>query len=259
MGEALRALVTKSSNGPGEKLKLPTREEVENERFACGCPVWSVTRGCLNEHRCCVCKDNGPCSVCSSPGKPRQEPDISGVLQIPPLYRGARLDNWQAPPDECPLEVAKLYAETWPPAKPFLAFLSEVKGNGKTRLACSILFEVWFRHHVQGQFWPVVDILNKYKASYSQHSAVTTEQLDYSLRHVPVLVIDDLGAQKDTAWADEQLYNLINDRYNELRPTIITANVLGDQLDERIRSRMNDHRLAAVELLEGPDRRPEQR
>jgi hypothetical protein len=42
--------------------------------------------------------------------------------------------------------------------------------------------------------------------------------------------------------------------------TIITANVQPGQLDERIRSRLTDHRLAAVEVLEGPDRRrPEQR
>lgn len=37
------------------------------------------------------------------------------------------------------------------------------------------------------------------------------------------------------------------------------ANVQPGQLDERIRSRLTDHRLAAIEVLDGPDRRPADR
>ena len=37
-----------------------------------------------------------------------------------------------------------------------------------------------------------------------------------------MLILDDLGAQASTAWAEEKLYQLFNHRYNARLPTIIT-------------------------------------
>jgi DNA replication protein DnaC len=57
-----------------------------------------------------------------------------------------------------------------------------------------------------------------------------------------LLHIDDLGAEHRTEWVLEQLYTIINSRYEEERSTIITSNLerdaLADQLGERIVSRL---------------------
>jgi len=60
-----------------------------------------------------------------------------------------------------------------------------------------------------------------------------------------VLVLDDLGSEKMSAWVYSQLYLIINYRYEYLLPTIITSNYdldeLADRLeDERIPRRIED-------------------
>jgi DNA replication protein DnaC len=41
---------------------------------------------------------------------------------------------------------------------------------------------------------------------------------------VDVLVIDDFGVQRDSAWEQETLYNLVDARYEAEKFTIITSN-----------------------------------
>ena len=57
-----------------------------------------------------------------------------------------------------------------------------------------------------------------------------------------LLHIDDLGAEHRTEWVLEQLYTIINSRYEDERSTIVTSNLerdaLAEQLGERIVSRL---------------------
>ncbi|TDT95337.1 DNA replication protein DnaC [Streptomyces sp. 846.5] len=73
----------------------------------------------------------------------------------------------------------------------------------------------------------------------------------------PLLLLDDLGASKDTEWTEEILYRLINHRYEQCLPTIFTSNVPGDVLRERLGERVSS-RLAEMSTritLKGNDRR----
>ena len=62
------------------------------------------------------------------------------------------------------------------------------------------------------------------------------------LAAVDVLHVDDLGAEHRTEWVLEQLYTIINTRYEDERSTIVTSNLgpadLAEQLGERIVSRL---------------------
>jgi DNA replication protein DnaC len=62
------------------------------------------------------------------------------------------------------------------------------------------------------------------------------------LAQVDLLHIDDLGAERRTEWVLEQLYSIVNTRYEEQRATLITSNLtiedLRAQLGERIVSRL---------------------
>ncbi len=49
-----------------------------------------------------------------------------------------------------------------------------------------------------------------------------------SLVNVPLLILDDLGIERDTAYAKEQVYNIVNSRYLKHKPTIITTNLPWD-------------------------------
>ncbi len=69
------------------------------------------------------------------------------------------------------------------------------------------------------------------------------------LANADLLHIDDLGAEHRTDWVLEQLYTILNARYQDERSVIVTSNLdpleLGEQLGERIVSRLE----GACELL----------
>jgi DNA replication protein DnaC len=82
------------------------------------------------------------------------------------------------------------------------------------------------------------------------------------LATVDLLHLDDVGAENSTDWVLEQLYSIVNTRYEEQRALVVTSNLgpeeLGEQIGERTVSRMLE--LCAVQIpLYGVDRRGEYR
>jgi DNA replication protein DnaC len=64
-----------------------------------------------------------------------------------------------------------------------------------------------------------------------------------------LLHIDDLGAEHRTEWVLEQLYSIINARYQDERSTIITSNLDRDELAEQLGERIVSRLEASCELL----------
>jgi DNA replication protein DnaC len=64
-----------------------------------------------------------------------------------------------------------------------------------------------------------------------------------------LLHIDDLGAEHRTEWVLEQLYSIINARYQEQRSTLITSNLGCDELAEEIGERIVSRLEGCCELL----------
>lgn len=98
-------------------------------------------------------------------------------------------------------------------------------GVGKTHLAVAVLKEA-IKKGYSGLFQNAPGLMYRFNATYS--TAETTEEaLLTTLRDTKVLVIDDLGKGKWTEKVAERFYAIINARYNELNPTIITTNLIG--------------------------------
>jgi DNA replication protein DnaC len=57
------------------------------------------------------------------------------------------------------------------------------------------------------------------------------------LTSVDLLHIDDLGAEKSSDWVLEQLYALINERYETRRSIVVTTNLDQPRLEDQIGSR----------------------
>lgn len=51
---------------------------------------------------------------------------------------------------------------------------------------------------------------------------------------VPVLILDDLGAERPTEWARDELATLIEQRYRRQAPMIVTTNLAGEALAQRL-------------------------
>ncbi len=113
-------------------------------------------------------------------------------------------------------------------------------GCGKTHLAAAVA-NMLLEQDRAVLFTTVPDLLDYLRAAYAPTSAVPYDSLYISMREVDVLVLDDLGAQQTTPWAEEKLFQLINHRYVCRSPTIITTNHIRlYSINERIRSRLLD-------------------
>ncbi len=125
-------------------------------------------------------------------------------------------------------------------------------GSGKTHLAAAIAND----RIARGEpvlFVVVPDLLDHLRATFAPTSRVTYDDRFESVRNTSFLILDDLGAQSATAWAQEKLFQLINHRYNEQFPTVITTNRELEEIESRVRSRLSDSRLCTIVTLLAPD------
>ena len=125
-------------------------------------------------------------------------------------------------------------------------------GTGKTHLAVAIAN---YRLDLgrSAIFIVVPDLLDRLRATFSPTSDVTYDELFESARSTPLLILDDLGAQSSTPWAQEKLYQILNERYNRRLPTVITTNLRLEDMDLRLRSRIGDSNLAELHVIHAPD------
>lgn len=154
-------------------------------------------------------------------------------------------------------------------------------GVGKTHLAVASLKELVRRGHA-ALFCDYRELLKEIQASYNPASESTEMGILEPVRTAEVLVLDDLGAGKPSAWVLDMIGLVLNARYNERRVTVLTTNyfdevaslepapklpggqrvavredTLADRIGERMRSRLYEM-CRTVEIL-APDFRREVR
>ncbi len=124
-------------------------------------------------------------------------------------------------------------------------------GCGKTHLAAAVAnFAV--NLGVPTLFLTVPDLLDWLRFSYDSPEATFEQRFD-EIRNMALLVLDDLGTQNATPWAQEKLYQIINHRYVARLPTVVTTNLDLDEIDGRIRSRLKDPELVMPANITAPD------
>jgi len=100
-------------------------------------------------------------------------------------------------------------------------------GVGKTHLAVAALKELIKRGH-GGLFCDYRELLKEIQASYNPASESTEMGILEPIRTAEILVMDDLGASKPSAWVLDIIGLVLNARYNEKRVTILTTNYLDE-------------------------------
>lgn len=153
-------------------------------------------------------------------------------------------------------------------------------GTGKTHLAWSVLLGYAESHtspvldggrvceglyvmHRTVRFVVAADLYAELKSTYDGDGS----EMDVIRRYAKcdLLVLDDLGKGLSTEWALSRLYQIVNSRYNDCLPTVVTTQHLPDELGKRLSKRAGtDDALAIVSrlcemcrqlTLDGPDRR----
>jgi len=130
-------------------------------------------------------------------------------------------------------------------------------GCGKTFTSVACLNWLFSKkQYLDLEFVKARDLFQHLKHLYSSHLS-DKDSVD-RLKRCHILVLDDLGATKNSEWEGEVILDILDARWGSYAPTIISTNFtipeLGDKLDGRIVSRMLDSRNLKVENWE-EDRR----
>jgi DNA replication protein DnaC len=165
-------------------------------------------------------------------------------LGVFPIHRRARISDFDTVPDDRP------------------AFIYGPVGTGKTHLAVAYLADSVRRHLASDgagiKFCRAVDLIGKLRASF-RGGAGADEIIDQYCRY-NLLVLDDLGTERDSPFVQEAFYSILDYRAGHLAATLITSNLslpriaaqYGD-FGDRIASRI--YGLGPVLELKGKDRR----
>ena len=125
-------------------------------------------------------------------------------------------------------------------------------GCGKTHLAAAIA-NARLSMGEPVLFMVVPDLLDHLRATFSPQSDISYDNLFEQMRTTPLLILDDLGTQSGTPWAQEKLFQLLNHRYNARLATVITTNQRLEELEPRLRSRLLDPNLVNLFPIIAPD------
>ena len=132
------------------------------------------------------------------------------------------------------------------------------KGNGKTHLAAAAANLLISRGRPV-LFVNVPEFLDWLRETYSRSAFDDMEETFARrfelVRDAPVLILDDLGAESDTPWANEKLYILLNYRLEMCLPTMITSNLRFDDFPGRLRSRLGEVGFSVLVHNPAPDYR----
>lgn len=129
-------------------------------------------------------------------------------------------------------------------------------GRGKTFYAACIANAVRVQYHDRVLISSLPALVDEMSRNYGENSEAVIERL----KTYPLVVIDDLGVERDTAFSYEKVENIINTRCRAEKPLVITTNLSMDDFkapndirQQRIFSRLSE--MCVPYTIDGPDRR----
>jgi DNA replication protein DnaC len=159
---------------------------------------------------------------------------------IPPKYRGVSFDR---PPvsDLGPAAVETIRAYAADLTENLRAgrgiWLMGDVGTGKTTLAMLVSRLALEAGHTVA-IYSLPRLLSRIRRTYDAEAGEQS-YLEFfeRLTSVDLLHLDDLGAEKSSDWVLEQLYAIVNDRYETQRSIVVTTNLQEPELREQIGER----------------------
>lgn len=165
-----------------------------------------------------------PCECYKREQTERLLQQLFSSAKIPVRYRNKSLANFNQLRQPKAFKGVQEYLRNWQAVRHSghgVIFSGDV-GTGKTHLAYALLLEL-LKEGVTGLATTVPDLMDDLRPKKGETSERQSRQIE-TLKTVDLLLLDDLGAQRDTPWVTERLFIILNARYNNMLPTIITSN-----------------------------------
>jgi DNA replication protein DnaC len=161
---------------------------------------------------------------------------------IPPRFIGKTFDNYRADGEGQArvLKVCREYAENFPRhlRTGGSLILSGLPGTGKSHLAGAVLQAILPAH--VGVYVTLMDLIRTLRDTWRRDSEVTETQMLARLQAIPLLVIDEIGVQYGTDGERAILFDVLDRRYRELRPSILMTNLGKEEFRTAIGDRVFD-------------------
>lgn len=179
---------------------------------------------------------------CGQAVKPEARLAVAGV---PERFRQSSFDNFRCrlpgdPNDYHTLTGAMMelrkFADEYPLAGSRGVLLQGPPGVGKTHLAVAALRRLAERGF-QATFFDYQTLLQKIRDGYRPSSAADNRDAYRAALDAEVLLFDDLGAHRATDWVFDTVTAIINHRYNEDKPIIVTTNLPIREAGDTVRRR----------------------
>jgi DNA replication protein DnaC len=135
------------------------------------------------------------------------------------------LDNFEVHNDSHrdALKISRQFVKNYPAQDIGLVFIGPC-GVGKTHLAVAIIQELVRTKDAACIFYDFRDLIREIQSTFTPDSVLSESDILAPVFSSEVLVLDELGAKRPTAWVEETVFTIINHRYNHKKMTLFTTN-----------------------------------
>lgn len=167
---------------------------------------------------------------------------LLGEANIPPRFIGRSFENYNAstPSQVSALEVVKAYANEFEAnykAGTGLV-LSGSPGTGKSHLAGAVLQHIMPNHC--GLYITCMALIRAVRGAWRKESEKSESEILSMFTSTPLLVLDEIGVQYGTDGEQTILFDVLDRRYRDMRPTILLTNQSAKGFKEFIGERSFD-------------------
>lgn len=164
---------------------------------------------------------------------------MMSASHIPARFADKSLDNFQAetPKQKAALSVARGLATTKVPGAS--AIFCGRPGTGKTHLACGAC-RAFIESGRSARFVTVLAAIRHVRDTYRKDSLRSESEALQDFLRPELLVLDEVGVQVGSEHEKMMLFEIINERYQECRSTILISNLTRAELTEYLGQRVMD-------------------
>jgi DNA replication protein DnaC len=112
-------------------------------------------------------------------------------------------------------------------------------GTGKTHIACSIANQV-IQNRRSAIFINVFKAIDDIKETWSKQSDKTEREVINNFTKTDLLILDEIGVQFGSDSEKMILFKILNERYSNMKPTILISNLNSEALEEFVGERVKD-------------------
>ena len=131
-------------------------------------------------------------------------------------------------------------------------FNTGVRGCGKTYVSAAIARELIIRGD-KVNFITVPKLLQDIRATFGKKNKEDESYIINKYSGIPYLILDDLGAEKMSDFSLDRLYLIIDARYSEELPIIITSNKSLDGISSDIHDRIASRIAGSCKIIQFPN------